>query len=114
MTHGHEVISAFLDDEPFDAAELAAALSEPTGRAVLIDLVALRSVVRTDSRMPTFSASSSRFGRTTRLAAAAAALILAIAGGYAAGTSQAEDAIEAPAPTRVVQAAPYVPAGGVR
>ena len=115
MSHGHEVISAFLDDEPFDAAELAAALSDPSGRAVLIDLIALRSVVKTDTRMPSLSVQPSRFGRGTRLAAAAAVILLAVAGGYAAGNrSAADDSIEAPTPTRVVQAAPYVPTGGIQ
>jgi hypothetical protein len=42
----HDVISAFLDDEPFDPAELAAALADPDGRQLLLDLVALRALVR--------------------------------------------------------------------
>jgi hypothetical protein len=42
----HEVVSAFLDDEPFDPAELARALADPGGRQLLLDLVALRTLVR--------------------------------------------------------------------
>lgn len=42
----HEVVSAFLDDEPFDPADLAAALADPGGRQLLLDLVALRTLVR--------------------------------------------------------------------
>lgn len=42
----HEIISAFIDDEPFDPADLAAALADPDGRQMLLDLVALRTLVR--------------------------------------------------------------------
>ena len=41
----HEVISAFLDNEPFDPQALAAALADPDGREWLLDLVALRAIV---------------------------------------------------------------------
>jgi hypothetical protein len=43
-----EVISAFLDDEPFEPSDLAAALADPEGRRLLLDLVALRTLVRSD------------------------------------------------------------------
>ena len=42
----YEVISAFIDDEPFDPADLAAALADPGGRQLLLELVALRTLVR--------------------------------------------------------------------
>lgn len=42
----HEVVSAFLDDEPFAPADLASALADPGGRQVLLELVALRTLVR--------------------------------------------------------------------
>jgi len=42
----HDVISAFLDNEPFDAAELARSLADPQGRELLLDLVAMRTLVR--------------------------------------------------------------------
>lgn len=45
----HDVISAFLDSEPFDAVELARALADPDGRELLIDLVAVRALVRDES-----------------------------------------------------------------
>ena len=45
----HDVISAFLDNEPFDAAELTRALADPQGRELLLDLVALRALVRDES-----------------------------------------------------------------
>ena len=44
----HEVISAFLDNEEFDAGELARALAQPGGRDLLLDLVALRTLVQDD------------------------------------------------------------------
>lgn len=44
----HEVISAFLDNEDFDAGELARALAQPGGRDLLLDLVALRALVQDD------------------------------------------------------------------
>jgi hypothetical protein len=44
--HTHEVVSAFLDNEPFDPADLARALADPAGRQLLLDLVALRALVR--------------------------------------------------------------------
>jgi hypothetical protein len=42
----HDVVSAFLDDEPFEPADLARALADPHGRQLLLDLVALRTLVR--------------------------------------------------------------------
>jgi hypothetical protein len=45
----HDVISAFLDNEPFDASELARALADPDGRELLLDLVAMRTLVRDES-----------------------------------------------------------------
>jgi hypothetical protein len=44
----HEVISAFLDNEDFDAGDLARALAQPGGRELLLDLVALRTLVQDD------------------------------------------------------------------
>jgi hypothetical protein len=41
-----EVVSAFLDDEPFEPADLARALADAGGRQLLLDLVALRTLVR--------------------------------------------------------------------
>jgi len=40
------VISAFLDDEAFDPADLARVLADATGRDLLLDLVALRALIR--------------------------------------------------------------------
>ena len=114
MNSTHEVISAFMDDEPFDRLELATALDDPAGRAILIDLLALRQIVQPSDAPPTMRRPPAR-GTAWRISAAAAALILALAGGYLAGAQRAVATpanTTAPPPTRVVQAVPFVPAGG--
>jgi hypothetical protein len=45
MTNHEDVISAFVDNEPVGAEDLATALAEPDGRAYLIDLLVLRGLV---------------------------------------------------------------------
>ena len=110
MNNDYEVISAFLDDEPFDPRVLAEALDDPAGRTLLIDLIGLRRIVQPIGPVPalTPARSARRFG--WRGAAAAAALFVALAGGYLAGQRQAAPvAAAAPAPTRVVQATPFSP-----
>lgn len=100
MNDTHTVISAFLDDEPFDAGELGAALSDPEGRALLIDLVALRHIVQPDDGV-----AAARPGRSAwRPLAAAAAVLVALAGGYFIGERRAGATSDPPAPSRVVQA----------
>ena len=58
MSSTHEVISAFLDDEPFDPQELSDALSDPAGRALLIDLIALRRIVQPTDAAPAIRAAT--------------------------------------------------------
>lgn len=114
MAHSHAVISAFLDDEPFDAAELAAALADPDGRTLLIDLVALRHIVQPDE--PAASPAGT-FRSRWRPLLATAAMLVALAGGYVLGDRRgAVDQSEPPAPTRVVQETAWqiLPAGGGR
>ncbi len=114
MTDTHAVISAFLDDDPFDAAELAAALSDPEGRALLIDLVALRHIVQPDE--PVAAAAGALRSRWRPLLATAAMLV-ALAGGYVIGDRRSPaQSSEPPAPTRVVQETVWqtLPAGGGR
>ena len=41
----NDVINAFVDNEPVAAAALGAALAEPAGRELLLDLLALRALV---------------------------------------------------------------------
>ena len=115
MTDTHAVISAFLDDEPFDAAELAAALSDPAGRTLLIDLVALRHIVQPDEPAATAAAGTVR--SRWRPLLATAAMLVALAGGYVLGDRRsAVESSEPPAPTRVVQETTWqvLPTGGGR
>jgi hypothetical protein len=82
----HDVISAFIDDEAFDAGELGLALADPEGRALLLDLVALRSLVQPAPTAPARSVAATRSPITPmRALAMAAALLLAIGGGYVGG-----------------------------
>jgi hypothetical protein len=103
MNDTHTVISAFLDDEPFDAAELAAALNDPGGRALLIDLVALRHIAQPDDMIGVAEARTRP--SKWRPLFAAAAMLVALAGGYVIGERRSVDEMsQPPAPTRVVQA----------
>ena len=118
MSETHAVISAFLDDEPFDAGELAEALSEPAGRDLLIDLMALRHLVQTEGKATPASADRTPWRSSLRALAAVAAVLVALAGGYFAGQRRSEVAMSAAPPaTRVVQAPAAwqdVPAGRMR
>jgi hypothetical protein len=113
MNDRSTVISAFLDDEPFDAGELAAALSDPDGQTLLIDLVALRHIAQPDDMI---SVTEPRARPSIwRPLLAAAAILVALAGGYFIGERRsAPDASGPPAATRVVQANDWqpLPAGG--
>ena len=102
MSHTHNVISAFLDDEPFNPDDLARALSEPDGRALLIDLLALRQLMQ-----PKDAGIVDRRPKPSgwRVLLAAAAVLVAMVGGYFVGQRQIETASAAPpAATRVVEA----------
>jgi hypothetical protein len=114
MTNTHDAISAFLDDEPFEAAELATALSDPDGRALLIDLVALRYIVQPDEPV---AAATGMFRSRWRPLLATAAMLVALAGGYVIGDRRgAVESSAPPPPTRVVQETTWqiLPAGGGR
>ena len=113
MNDTHEVISAFLDDEPFGARQLGEALSDPEGRALLIDLVALRHVVQLEDAVEPERAER----RSAWRPLAAAAVLVALAGGYFIGERRsAQGTSDPPAPSRVVQANEWrsLPAGGAR
>jgi hypothetical protein len=111
----HEVISAFLDDEPFEPRELGDALNDPAGRALLIDLIALRRIVQPTESAPLIRPAKPVRQSPWRVAAAAAMLCLALAGGYLVGERRGvTTSAEAPPPTRIVEAVPFVPAGGMR
>jgi hypothetical protein len=104
MSNTHEVISAFLDDEPIDANELAQALSDPEGRALLIDLLALRHVVQPGKEAMNFAVR--RKPSTLRALLAVAAMVVALVGGYVLGQRQSQlSQLDAPPATRVIEAA---------
>jgi hypothetical protein len=116
MSDTHAVISAFLDDEPFDPAELVEALSDPAGRALLIDLLALRHIVQPDEAIAAASAPQAR-RFSVRPLLAAAAMLVALAGGYFMGERRGTvELSDPPAPTRVVEATAWqtLPTGGGR
>ena len=105
MSDSQEVISAFLDDEPFDANALAQALSEPSGRELLIDLLALRHLVRTEGKDVVAPSDRKPWRRSLRALVAAAAVLVALVGGYLIGQRRSESPMSAAPPaTRVVQA----------
>jgi negative regulator of sigma E activity len=107
MNQTHEVISAFLDDEPFDSSQLAEALAEQTGRDLLIDLIALRHLAQSDDKEPQTMRDQKPWSASPRAMVAAAAVLVALVGGYLVGERRAETGLpEAPAATRVVDAPP--------
>ena len=105
MSDTQDVISAFLDDEPFDSAQLAEALSQPDGREVLIDLIALRHLAQPDAGDTRATALPRRpEGSTWRAWAAAAAVLVALAGGYLTGARGWNARLaDPPAATRVIE-----------
>jgi hypothetical protein len=103
MNETHDVISAFLDGEPFDPDDLTAALADASGRALLIDLIGLRHVVRADVSAPVASKRVQR--RWVSGVVVAAALVLTLLGGYRIGEWRAAAAATTPpAPTLIVPA----------
>jgi hypothetical protein len=108
----HDVISAFLDNEPFDAQELAVSLGTTEGRDVLLDLIALRTVVQP----PDPQRAAAARPRSRWMLASAAAVLLALIGGYQFGrvqgrTTDTQDVISsvaAPEPTTVLKFEPGV------
>jgi len=104
MSDTYEVISAFLDDEPFEAARLTEALSEPGGRELLIDLLALRHLAQAELKdTPALQVEKPK--RFALHALAAAAVFVAMVGGYLAGVQRSDMTMPvAPPATRIVQA----------
>ena len=105
MNDPYVVISAFLDDEPFDSNQLTHALSEPAGRDLLIDLIALRHLAQTDDKEPHTSNEKKPWRSALRTMVAAAAVLVALVGGYLVGERRSETGLPgAPTATRVVDA----------
>ena len=113
MNAAHEVISTFLDNEPFDPRDLSNALNDPDGRAALIDLITLRQIVQPTDSIPAMRVPPPSRRLRWRLGAAGALLLFGLAAGYLVGERRSLATMaEAPPPTRVVQAVPFTPAGG--
>ena len=116
MNTSHEVISAFLDDEPFEPQALAEALADPGGRALLIDFVLLRHVAASEEPASVTPAKPALRPKRSLPWVAAAAVVAALVSGYQLGQRQSpDDSARPPAPTRVVQSEPvWQELGGVK
>ena len=100
----HEVISDFLDGEAFEPRALGEALADPAGRDLLIDFVILRYAARTHEDEIAARAEAPQRRSPGRLLLAAAAVLVALLGGYQFGhRSAAAEPTQAPDATRVVQ-----------
>lgn len=120
---GHVAIAAFLDGEDVDASALKLALADAEGRDYLVDLLVLRRSVQATFEPRGTVAPVPRTSRRRALAVAAA-VVVSLGSGYAAGrhlevaeTRESEMSpvvVEfgqfapppAPAPTRVIQLTP--------
>jgi hypothetical protein len=116
MSTDHEVVSAFLDDEPFEPQALADALADPAGRELFIDFVLLRHVAASEESADVVTPTAPLRSKRAPYLVAAAAVVVALLGGYRLGERQStDDAPRAPAATRVVQSEPvWQELGGVR
>jgi hypothetical protein len=116
MNTNHEVISAFLDDEPFVPQALAEALADPAGRELLIDFVLLRHVAESEESAAVVTPAPALRSKRPVYLVAAAAVVVALLGGYQLGRRQStDDSLGPPAATRVVQSEPaWQELGGVR
>ena len=107
MNTNHEVISAFLDDEPFDPQALTEALADSAGRQVLIDFVLLRHMAQSEESASVVAPEPTLRPKRFSYFVAAAAVVVALVGGYHLGQRQPpDDSSRPPAATRVVQSAP--------
>ena len=101
----YEVISDFLDGDTFEPRALGEALADPAGRDLLIDFVVLRYAARAQADAPVMRPEpAARRSSGSRLLLAAAAVLVALAGGYEFG--QRNGGLEPPRPpdpTRVIQ-----------
>ena len=103
MNANHEVISDFLDGEAFEPRALGEALADPAGRELLIDFVVLRYAARTHAEEVATKAEAPARRSSGRLLLAAAAVLVALLGGYQFGhRTAAPEPTQAPHATRVV------------
>jgi hypothetical protein len=119
-TDAKEILSAFIDGEPVDAAALASALGEPGAREVLVDFVLLRAALADEAEPPAALVEKIRgrlrprswdfpIRRSLRLVAAAAVLVLALLGALDLPKMiRPVSSDEPPTPTRVIRFEPGV------
>ena len=100
MNPKHEVISDFLDGEAFEPHALGEALADHDGRDLLIDFVVLRYAAQADD--PVVLVAPPARWQPRRFVLAAAAVLIALVGGYQLGQRQAGPDSAPPAATRVV------------
>ena len=84
-----EIVETFVDGEAVVPADLLAALSDPVGRQLLVDLLVLRGlVVGHDTQRPTatVAAGPQKTSRWRLLSMAAGLAAVSIASGYLAGS----------------------------
>ena len=113
MNTNHEVISAFLDDEPFEPQALAEALADPAGRELLIDFVLLRHVAESEESASVVTPTPALRSKRPVYLAAAAAVLVALLGGYQLGQRQLTDDSPRP-PQRRASCNPNPSAGSER
>lgn len=99
MNPRFDVISDFLDGDAFEPKVLGEALADPEGRNMLVDFVLLRHAARTEAPSASIGPAS-----RARVLAAAAAVVVALLGGYQLGYRHADDTPNPPEASRVVQA----------
>lgn len=104
MSANYEVISDFLDGEAFEPHALGEALADPAGREMLIDFIVLRYAARAQADDVAMRAEAPARRLPGRLLLAAAAVFVALLGGYQFGQRNAgPEPRSAPEATRVVQ-----------
>jgi hypothetical protein len=81
----HDVISAFLDNEPFDSRELADALASTEGRELMLDMVAMRALVQVADESIAAVPNPETKNAWRGWALAAAAVLVASLAGYGVG-----------------------------
>jgi hypothetical protein len=111
MTEPSLIIEAFLDGDRVDADALKSALATDDGRDHLVQMLALREVLRPRESFPGRSTTTGVITAWRRLAVAAA-IAVSVVGGYAVGHQTARAAAApaiagatdiAPTPSRVIE-----------
>jgi len=111
MDAEYDVIDAFVDGESVDRDELKRALTDPAGRDYFVDILDLR-VLANDGEPAVVTLPAVRRRSWRSSLAAAAALVLCVAGAYSVGQRSARSA-SPPAPSTPPVVQRVVPGGGL-